>query len=380
MSIDCIAMDRYIEIDSYDALQPLITPGAVFEHYAFQNIEFGRNAVQCRFKDCIFFGCSMPDMMRNELASDCCVLPKLPVTFNPFPAHLYSPSELYAGYDYRNPGTFGQCYDTRIYNHYIDRGKQAVDIAETLARSLHDHSISDALYDMLAKYDERRVVAVMGGHALSRTDEMYRKVVLIGKHLAEKGCLMVTGGGPGAMEAAHLGVWLAGRYDSDVDSAIDLLSSSPSYKDKEWLSSAFGLMEKMPRMSDCCSIGIPTWFYGHEPATPFATHIAKYFDNSIREDGLLAIAKGGVVYSPGSAGTMQEIFQDAAQNHYLTCGYASPMVFLGSEYWNETFPVYPMLKELHSKGCYKNLMLSVTDSQADAVNAIMKFVESVSET
>ena len=368
-------MTHYIEIESYEALRPLLVPGAVLEHYAFQNIEFGRNAVQCRFKDCIFFGCTMPDAMRLELSRDCCVIPELPSPFNPFPAHLYTPAELYAGYDCRNPSTFAQCYDTRIYEHYISNGKQTADIAVTVARSLHDHSISDALHDMLARYDERRVVAIMGGHSLLRTDETYRKVVLIAKHLAERGCLLATGGGPGAMEAAHLGVWLAGRHDADVDDALMLLEHSPSYKDKEWLPSAFALMEKLPRVSDCCSIGIPTWFYGHEPATPFATHIAKYFDNSIREDGLLAIAKGGVIYAPGSAGTMQEIFQDAAQNHYLTCGYASPMVFLGCEYWNETFPVYPMLKELHCKGCYKNLLLSNTDSPADAVDAIIAFVE-----
>lgn len=367
-------MNRYIEIESYDALQPLLSPGALLEHYAFQNIEFGRNAVQCRFKDCIFFGCTMPGVMREELAPDCCVLPKLPTPFNPFPAHLYSPSELYAGYDYRNSDTFSQCYDTRIYNHYISKGKQAADIAETLARSLHDHSISDAMHDLLSKYPERSVVAVMGGHSLSRIDANYRKVVLIGKHLAEQGCLMVTGGGPGAMEAAHLGVWLAGRPTGDVDEALAMLAHAPSYKDAEWLPSAFALMDKMQRVSDCCSIGIPTWFYGHEPATPFATHIAKYFDNSIREDGLLTIAKGGVVYSPGSAGTMQEIFQDAAQNHYLTCGYASPMVFLDAEYWKEKFPVYPLLENLVNKGCYKNLLLSVADEPSDAVRDIMKFV------
>ena len=368
-------MKRYTEIENYDALLPLLVPGAVLRHYAFQNIEFGRNAVQCRFEDCIFFGCAMPDVMRAELSPDCCVLPKLPVLFNPFPAQLYTTTTLYAGYDYCNPGTFEQCYDTRIYRHYMERGKQAADIAETLARSLHDHSISDALHDMLAKYDERRVVAVMGGHALLRTDETYRKVVLIAKHLAENGYLMVTGGGPGAMEAAHLGVWLAGRHDSVVDEALAMLDTAPSYKDSGWLPSAFALMEKLPRVSGCCSIGIPTWFYGHEPATPFATHIAKYFDNSIREDGLLAIAKGGVIYSPGSAGTMQEIFQDAAQNHYLTCGYASPMVFLGTEYWNETFPVYPLLRGLQEKGCYRNLILSVTDSPAEAESEIMKFAE-----
>ncbi len=63
----------------------------------------------------------------------------------------------------------------------------------------------------------------------------------------------------------------------------------------------------------CKSIGIPTWLYGHEPPAPFATHIAKYFANSVREDGLLTIAKHGVIFAPGSAGTTQEIFQDATQ-------------------------------------------------------------------
>jgi hypothetical protein len=29
---------------------------------------------------------------------------------------------------------------------------------------------------------------------------------------------------------------------------------------------------------------------------------AKYFANSVREDGLLTVATGGVVYTPGSAG------------------------------------------------------------------------------
>ena len=41
--------------------------------------------------------------------------------------------------------------------------------------------------------------------------------------------------------------------------------------------------------------------------------------------GLLAIAKHGVIYAPGSAGTIQEIFQDAAQNHYSSFGPPSPM-------------------------------------------------------
>ncbi len=367
-------MNRYKEIESEEALRPLIQQGGIIEHYAFQNIQFGNNAIECRFKDCIFFGCSMPITMRNNLPPCCCVLPALPVPFNMFPSRLYTAEELYAGYDHRNPHTFEQCYDTRIYKHYIAQGKLAGDIAETLARSLHDHSVSDALHDLLALHDERRVVAVMGGHSLLRTEETYRKVVHISKQLTELGYLVVTGGGPGAMEAAHLGAWLSGYPTAAIDDALAMLAHAPSYKDKEWLETAFSLMEKMPHKGEYCSIGIPTWFYGHEPATPFATHIAKYFENSIREDVLLTIAKGGIIYSPGSAGTMQEIFQDAAQNHYLTCGYASPMVFLGSNYWCNELPVYPLLQGLQGKGCYKNLMLTLTDSADEVVESIMNFI------
>jgi hypothetical protein len=65
----------------------------------------------------------------------------------------------------------------------------------------------------------------------------------------------------------------------------------------------------------------------------FATKIAKYFANSIREDGLLAISLAGIVFAEGSAGTVQEIFMDAAQNHYATFDYVSPMALLGKDRW-----------------------------------------------
>ena len=233
--------------------------------------------------------------------------------------------------------------------------------------------MSDALQAMLARYDERRVVAVMGGHAVLRTDANYIKIARISKRLTELGFLMVSGGGPGAMEATHLGAWMAGRGDEELQAAVEMLLPSPCYKDKGWLSSAYRVMERFPRREDICSLGIPTWFYGHEPATPFASHIAKYFDNSVREDGLLAIAKGGVIYTPGSAGTMQEIFQDAAQNHYETFGFASPMVFFGEEYWRKQVPVYELLSHLQEQGRYRNLILSITDDIESVVEHILSF-------
>ena len=124
------------------------------------------------------------------------------------------------------------------------------------------------------------------------------------------------------------------------------------------------------------SLGLPTWLYGHEPSTPFATDIAKWFDNSIREDSILTIAFGGIVFTPGSAGTMQEVFQEAVQNHYLSFGLSSPMIFFGKHFWNEEMPVYPFIQDLVRKGKYKNLLLTLTDSSEEAVAQLLEFRKS----
>ena len=363
---------NYVEIESLEALRELLAGGKMLRHYAFQSIDFSleQRAMDATYTDCLFLGCNLPEQMRERIDANCYVFPSLHRPYDMFAPKLYSAECLYAGYDPEREESFKECYDSRVYAHYLATGKSPGDISESLSRSLHDHSMSDALHDLLAEYDEHDVVAIMGGHSLSRADAVYADVARLSKTLAEQGKLMVSGGGPGAMEATHLGVWFAGRSDEELMAAIATLSGAPRFEDEGWLSLAFKVMADYPRCEEYRSIGIPTWFYGHEPATPFASHIAKYFDNSIREDGLLAIAKGGVVFSPGSAGTMQEIFQDAAQNHYKTFGFASPMVFLGRDYWTRQMPVYPMLENLLAEGKYRNLMLTLTDDIGEAAAAL----------
>jgi predicted Rossmann-fold nucleotide-binding protein len=156
---------------------------------------------------------------------------------------------------------------------------------------------------------------------------------------------------------------------ADVDEALAMLSCAPSFNDEGWLASAFAVRERFPQ-TRYVSLGVPTWLYGHEPSTPFATHIAKFFENSIREDNILTLAFGGIVFTPGSAGTLQEIFQDAVQNHYLTFGMASPMVFMNRQYWTEEVPVYPFLQTMMERGRYKNLLLSITDDQEEIVRTL----------
>ena len=285
---------------------------------------------------------------------------------------LYNAESLYSGYDVKHPETAADCYDTQVYEYYLKTGKHAFSAKESLARSLHDHSINRSLSEFLEGYDLRTIVGIMGGHGLLRTDPMYREIVLVSKRLTEQGFLMISGGGPGAMEATHLGAWMAGYSQADVEAVLHRLHVAPTFRDEQWLSSAFQVIRDYPQ-TRYKSLGLPTWLYGHEPSTPFATHIAKYFENAIREDNILTLAFGGIIYSPGSAGTMQEIFQDAVQNHYLSYGIASPMIFLGTQFWNYDMPIYPLLKHLVKKGKYKNLLLTLTDSNEEIIKTLLDF-------
>ncbi|MFN3203043.1 MAG: LOG family protein [Bradymonadia bacterium] len=321
----------------------------------------------------VCLGCALDDagwaMLRRRGALVFPALEGLP--FEPYRPHLYTPEEIYAGFDPAQPETYAQTPDAQIYDHWASTGRATPDsIMEALARRLHDHAMTDAVDDFLSA-DEWKPVAIMGGHSMSRADAGYRTMAHLARLLTERGYLMLSGGGPGAMEAAHLGAWFVERSATELDAAVDHLALAPKYTDALWLSRAFEVRERWPAEGERHhSLGIPTWLYGHEPPNPFASHIAKYFANSVREDGLVTLARHGIVFAPGSAGTIQEIFQDATQNHYATLGEISPMIFFDTCYWTETKPVYPLLKQLAADRPYGEYV-----TICDTVDEIIQFIE-----
>ena len=369
----CTGME---EIETPKALSRVLTEPSL-TNLAVQSLDLAPHETQLltkRISGCLFLGCTFTDRLLQHIYRHNYIFPHLDVPYNPYPKSLYTRHILYEDYDPRQPDSYQRTPDKVTYDHFVRVGKEYGNIMETLAQRLHDHSITDALQDFLAHYPERKVVAVMGGHGLSRDSETYAKVARLSKWLTEQGFLLVSGGGPGAMEATHLGAWLAGQSATTLADAIAHLSRAPYYNDPQWLTTAFEVLEQHPH-SAFRSVGIPTWGYGHEPPTPFASHIAKYFANSIREDGLLTIAKGGVVFAPGSAGTMQEIFQDLAQNHYETHDYASPMVFLDTHYWTHERPVYPVIERMKSRGVLSNLNTGLYDSVEEVAAHLLRFQE-----
>ena len=332
------------------------------------------------FPGSLFLGCALtPEAAGHIVMSGGVVVPDFgDVAFPVHRAHLYRVEELFAGFDPDGDGGYAATWDHGVYAQYLEHGKEARSIRVSLARRLHDHSITDALEEILAG---RRVVAIMGGHGMERADPFYAKVARVARTLTRAGYLMVSGGGPGAMEATHVGAWFATRDEAELQAGIDMMKARPDgaepgkeYADPDWLHRAWRVREAFPISDEdatgpCLSVGIPTWLYGHEPPAVFATRIGKYFANSVREDGLLAIANHGVVFAPGSAGTTQEIFQDAAQNHYRTQGYAAPMILFGTDHWTRVRPVWPLLEHVARGRPYGDL-LALTDDDDEVVQRV----------
>ncbi len=371
-----------VEIDSLDACRSWIALGPERPPAALQALDLRTvgGFESGSFDGCLFLSCVLTPAQAGFLTSTGATVirdgPERP--FSAHRAQLYTPEELFAGFDPTDPAGYETTFDALVYRHWVATGRQYPPmIDESLARRLHDHSISDALQEELAG---RRPVAIMGGHGLERGDPQYALVARIARRLTRAGYLMLSGGGPGAMEATHLGAWMAHRNDAALDAAVTVLAPRPSgalagreFADRDWLHRAFAVRARWPiEGSTDDSIGIPTWMYGHEPPAAFATKIAKYFANSVREEGLLAVATHGVIFSPGSAGTIQEIFQDAAQNHYTSFGPPSPMVLLGVDHWTRRRPVWPVLEALADGRQYGDL-ITLTDDEHEAVERILRY-------
>ncbi len=335
-------MTAGIEIDGLAQFEhQLREPGGLSDCY-LQSLDLRDHAhalARVAVDRAVFLGCSFAPGSETGLeARGALVFPNLPdLPFNPYRNGLYAAAELYADLD----RGYRYTLDARVYRWWHHVGQER-SLTSELAMTLHDHAITEALDDLA--FDG--AVGVMGGHKLTRDNPDYARAARLGRNLAGDGRAVITGGGPGAMEAVNLGAAHVGTT-ANLTAAIDLLSQQPSFSGQveAWARAAFAVTERWDLTGR--SYGVPTWLYGHEPPNMFNAGVAKLFSNAIREDVLLRQASGGLICLPGAAGTVQEIFQAVTPRFYASDDASiSPLVLVGVDYWTRKVPVWPLLSAL----------------------------------
>ena len=389
---------NYAEIEAADQLRGRTS----LDRCVLQGLDLSAEAVDWAAvavtRQTFFLGCRLrPEDEAGLRTRGAVFFPRFEeLPYDPYRARLYDTAELMAGYDGR---LFESAADQKIYRAFKDERT----IVDALSEALHDQHMEDALGDFedreVPDRFPRGVVGIMGGHAMHRGEAPYREIARLAHRLAREGFLILTGGGPGAMEAANLGAFLAGHDEAVVADACSALAPHADYRDsapyhaaaqevirrfapveaRDWGFAPASSTVSAPSPAAAprgagWSLAIPTWVYGHEPTNLFASHVAKMFQNSVREAGLVRIAKAGLVFAEGKAGTLQEIFTDTVENYYAERPQdMRPMAFWPRLYWTETVPVLECLDRLALAGG-KRFVDRVR--AFDAIDEIVDFLKS----
>ena len=191
-------------------------------------------------------------------------------------------------------------------------------------------------YDKMSKIGP--CISVFGSARTKEKNNYYKQAVEVSQKLAEAGYGVISGGGPGIMEAANKGAQLGGGESVGLN--IDL---------------------------------------------PFEQHFNKYIDeeNNLKFDYffvrkvIFVRYSQGFVVLPGGFGTLDELFEAITliQTNKIT---RRPVVLIGKEYWKGLFDwITTQMLEQEQNISKKDLdLLHLVDSADEAVAFIEDFYKS----
>ncbi len=276
-------------------------------------------------------------------------------------------------------------FDSTVYRGVTDHPARTADARLQIGRLLHDTAMDEVVERAMAAWRASSAsgiaVGVMGGHATRRDSDAYGRAAVLGRGLARSGCLVVTGGGPGIMEAVNLGSYLADRPEEALAEALDILARQPVFTDHEPYTRAALDVRELHPVDDSGTdwersggMAVATWMTGDipQPANLFAARTAKYLCNPFPEDRTLSLCGGRAVFAEGRAGTVQEVFMAVSKIYYDPAGQAGPLVLLGKDFWTRTMPVGNLIGKLLSASSNGDLTKRVTFT--DEVDEVLEVV------
>jgi len=178
----------------------------------------------------------------------------------------------------------------------------------------------------------KKAVTIWGSARIKASDEWYEKAVITAKLLAMKGYAIITGGGPGIMEAANKGAIL-GKGES------------------------IGLNIELP---------------DEQKPNPYIKTLISFRYFFTRKVMFVKYTKGFIVF-PGGFGTLDE-FTEAITLIQTKRIHKFPVILMGTEYWKGF--IEWMEKTTLKRGYIDKEDLNIfklTDSPEEAVNSIIKF-------
>lgn len=178
-----------------------------------------------------------------------------------------------------------------------------------------------------------RAVSIFGSSRVAPQDDYYKKAMYLGRRLAEKGFAVITGGGPGIMEAANRGAAEGGGKSVGMNIRLPF--------------------EQKPNPYSNVSIDY------------------KYF--FIRKVMFVKYAMAYVIL-PGGFGTMDELFEAITliQTRRIK---SFPVVLMGSDYWSGLLNWIKNTMMQEGKIKPEDLeLLQIIDDPDQVVKHIQKFV------